>query len=468
MNCVSNFFLLSRQGSTSTTEKVADFLLRPARSLLGGQEVMVFHDGSVHLTDDKGFPLPEGFWGRTAGHIKTALVLLPWTALGTILKLSCCRSENYREFLFKEFSAAPECHPKLLEMFQHVHSTDKFISDPRRGALVFNPLQLEECTCPGSGAFHRLYSPRRDNLENAIVSRLVDIQVDKSAPIKLLSMGSGGLMSDFITLEKLVLAGFKSIEIDCVDPKGIDPVRVQNIKDFFATYPDVSLAISAYKKVDELPEKRRDYCAVLAVDYDHIGSRISVETLTNALADLMKARSRLSENGFLALGFSEEDTLSGKGMDPIILTPGLCRGETLIADLVQHLSKKYEVRVAVPDLRFPVVSTVMYALAIVAEKFPEHYGRISISSLNPKEDPNYLQNFQAMLPSLFPGATTDFSIHEEGRKYDCLFTGSLEPIVNDKTYLNLLEQEAITYILYPRGDLYRQTGTQENSRTKIM
>lgn len=98
-----------------------------------------------------------------------------------------------------------------------------------------------------------MQSPRRNNLENAIVERLANSYSDKSQPIHLLSMGSGGLMSDFFTLEKLFLAGFKKITIDCVDPIGIDVNRIQRIQKFFAEYSEASFEIKAYKNIDEIP-----------------------------------------------------------------------------------------------------------------------------------------------------------------------------------------------------------------------
>jgi|GEM_PF-6399041 hypothetical protein len=475
MHCIQNFLLSSRADSTSNIEKIGDFLLAPARTLLKGKQVIVFHDESVHVTDQGACSSSGGSWAKTALKIAIALVTFPFVVLGAIIKLFCLSSKNYREFCSKEISKTSNCNPKLFEMFQHVHSTADFISDTTIsldpmskdwGKLIFKPLQLSECGCPGTQAFHRLNNPRRNNLENGIVRRLVAIQVDKSAPIKLLSMGSGELMSDFITLEKLLLAGFKSIAIDCVDPKGINPLQIQKIRDFFAQYPDISLNISAYNNIDDLPGETRDYCAVLAVDYDAL-TDWSLEKRLNGLTDLMKARGRLSENGFLALGFSTEDTLSGKGVDPIILTHSPSLTQILTADLIQHLNKKDEVRMAIPHFGFEGVNIFMYALAMTAEKSPEHYRTVSVSCLEHEKDQDKLQEFRAMLHSLFPHANIELSIHEEGRKYDLLFTGSLQKEVFCKTYLNLLGQESITYILYQKGHIHRQIGNQENNRIQI-
>lgn len=465
MNCIRNFLIVSRLDSSSRIEKVGDFFLSPARVLLGGKRVMVFQNVLVNVREEGAYLSSNGSWVRTALKITIALASLPFIVLGGAIKLFCLTDSDYRAFCTKEISQASTCHPKLFEMFQHVHSTADFV-DKYRGELVFKPLGLSECSCSGTGAFHRLNNPRRNNLENGIVRRLVDIHEDKTAPIKLISMGSGGLMSDFITLEKLFLAGFKNIEIHCVDPEEIKPDQVQKIKEFFGGYKEISLSISSYTDIDQLPAGRRDYCAVLAVDYDVLAD-FSLKMRFKGLSDLMKARSRLGDSGFLALGFINEDTLSGKGMDPVILTGSASASQSLITDLTQYFMKNDELFVAVPYLSFEGTQLLMYALAIAAEKAPDRYGKISVSWLDDKNS-DALEEFKNMLSSLFPKAEIQVSIHQEGQKYDLLFTGSLESEVESGKYLDLLKQDAFTYLLYPMGHMYRQVGNKVDERIQII
>ncbi|HEV3269680.1 MAG TPA: hypothetical protein VGZ69_03415 [Candidatus Rhabdochlamydia sp.] len=370
----------------------------------------------------------------------------------------------------------PQGSSRVVEIFQHVHAIRFYVSERRgSGELIFHPpsltaLGLYECSCGNTGEFHRLNNPRRNKLEKAIVQRLVAIHSDKNDPVHLLSMGSGGLMSDFITLEKLILKGFKSILIDCVDPMEIDPKKIEGIREFFSKCSGISVDIHAYKNIKEVRREKENYSAVLAVDYDALAS-FSWENCLNALADLVRARSLLNKNGFLALGFNSDDTLSGKTMETITLTSSSLI-ESLTSDLIQQLKQKNELLLVLPSFKFAgAAHLLLYALSIAIEKSEKRYDKILISSLSKDiitpEDwkKQERQAFEIMSQVLFPNTEIEICCHEQGKKYDLLFTGSKEE--EFATYSTLLNEEAIAYIIYPQGAIYRQNSNQKNESIQV-
>ena len=496
MHLISNFFLLSRiNTSSSLFETAGDFLLTPARMLFGGREVIVLNDGSIRAMNSIEpmkepilfAPLEPGekpflFPLRTVVKI-IAVVTLPLSLIGVFIKLPCFIDKNYREFYMQKL---PEHSSRLVEMFQHVHSTKSYVTEVQNFSgkfLVFSPysslaaLSLFECACCRSEEFHRVNNPRRNNLEKALVQRLAEIHPDKSRSIYLLSMGSGGLMSDFISLERLVLEGFKNIYIDCVDPSFIDPKdsnkldkddlkKIKGIREFFNKCSDISVNIHAYKDIKEIhKEKKGNYSAVLAVDYDGLFTSPSYKAFI-ALTDLVKARSLLHESGFLALGFGRDDTLSGKMMETITLTPSSLI-ESLASDLSRQLKGKDELLLAFPDFEFAgVVHLLLYALSLAIEKSGKPYKKISIITLSriEKQIKKEREAFESLSQTLFPHKEIEICCHKQGQKYDLVFTGSMEEEFISNTYSTLLDEEATAYILYRQGSIYRQNGNRQQEK----
>ena len=272
------------------------------------KQIIAFDDNLIYI-DAKNL-------GTSPSHSlrSTAIALPIAVSLGGLLNLSSLKDLNYRFFGVKKIPQTLTYHPKIFEMLQHVHSTTDFVKNNINfDRNDFKPLDLYECSCKG---FSRFTTPRRNNLENAIVQQLAVSTPDKNQTLHILSMGSGGLMSDFLILEKLILVGFRNISIDCVDPVGIDNNRVEKIHSFFADYGDASIKIQAFKKIDELSSERTRYAAVLAIDYDTLTS-FNVKNSLICAGDLIKAYRRLSKTGFIGLGFSDdEDILFGPQIAP--------------------------------------------------------------------------------------------------------------------------------------------------------
>lgn len=225
MHTFFNYILASRVQTNSKAEQISDFLLRPARILFNGKKILHLANGSKYLAKEQIYH-PNKFIRIIT--IISSFVALPFALIGACTKLICLNDADYKAFCMQRIQGTELPHQKYLEIFHHVFSIADFAEyDIFRNIMIFKPLNLYECTCNGpESAFHRFQIPsRRNNLEDAIVSRLANTNgLDKRAKVILLSMGSGGLMSDFLIIEKLIIAGFRNIQLDCVDPKKNSPV----------------------------------------------------------------------------------------------------------------------------------------------------------------------------------------------------------------------------------------------------
>lgn len=357
----------------------------------------------------------------------------------------------------------PTSHPKVLEMNDHVHNIKKYtqfedsFSHPQ---LRFKPLNLTECTCQNS-AFNRLHNSRRDDLENAIVKRLAVNYPNKSEPISILSMGSGGLMSDFITLEKLILAGFKKINIALVDPK-IDLEAVKRIDNFFKGYPDVIVELEGFKNVDDV--SKGDFSAVIAVDYNDLTSFVIKEAFVST-EDLIKAKRKVAERGFIALGFSEEDSIIGQVMEPASKKFKSSFILTLTADLEKELKKSDGISITIPNIFFAGGTQVFFfSLALALDRMKHSYQNMTISTLDGVEREVELRS---LLTALFPKSFLTIDRVQTGNKYDLFFSGVNEEILKSKKYLDHIKPDALTYILGRNTQTYRQKGLNETDRKQI-
>lgn len=320
----------------------------------------------------------------------------------------------------KKIHQNPLCHSKYYEMFQHVHSTANFVKvsfNKLRGTINLEliPLGLTECCCFDS-AFHRIKSPRRNILDKAIVNRLAESFPDKNQQVRLLSMGSGGLMGDFILLEKLILSGFKKITIDCVEPLGIEEESIEKLLTFFNEIPEVSINLEAFKDIEDVPSDR-EFAAVLAIDYSELAKITSPETIKNT-ADLMKAYGRLSETGFLGLGFcQDEDNLFGRKMKPVPLNSPPSTSYRIARDVMKLLQKKKELVFTVPNLHAENLShNAMLCISLAAKSSSLPLEKVSLfckDTLKYDLDVSILPDFNNMMDVLFTNIQTEVILGDQ-------------------------------------------------------
>lgn len=299
-------------------------------------------------------------------------------------------------------SQEPLLHPKFYEMYRHVHSTQEFVKisySKKSKDLEFIPFGFKECCC-ANNAFHRIQSPRRNTLENAIVDRLKNHE--KTDLVHLLSMGSGGLMGDFILLEKLVLAGFKTINLDCVEPKGFEECQLEKLRGFFSDIPGISVTIGAFKDIEDVLKK--EYMCVTAIDYSEVVKTTTPKTLKTT-ADLMRAYSTLNGSGFLALGYAkEEDNLFGPTMDPIPLHSESSAIYRIVLSVKKLLSEKKELVLALPTLTGnSLAQQAMMCVSLASKNASLEKVFVHVESTAIDKDKELLPDFEKMMGVMFPG-----------------------------------------------------------------
>lgn len=92
-----------------------------------------------------------------------------------------------------------------------------FFNDPFSGTSAILAPSLAECAC-GSN-FNRFESNRREQIEASVMAYVKAAYPDPiTAKINYLSFGGGDLLQDFIIIVKLLLAGYKHLNVNLVDP----------------------------------------------------------------------------------------------------------------------------------------------------------------------------------------------------------------------------------------------------------
>jgi len=444
MDQVSNFLLISRESPAVSLEQLGDLFLAPARAILDGKQVTFLSHDEMTIEDQQIGGLGLGDFLDETLRVIAFIISFPITVIGALLKLSVICDQSYWDLCDKVVGQL-----KWNEISEHLRSMPRFISDRRvtdvGRSLVFNPLGLEECACCH---FHRLNSKRRKKLEDEIVSRLFNQIDDKEKPLQLLSMGSGGLMSDFIVLEKLLLAGFKKITIDCVDPIGIDEGRVERIRKFFSNLPGVTVEIRAYDSINKVP--KRAYNAVMAIDYVPSGPATLEQDILR-VTDLMKAYKCLDQSGFLALGDYSEDILCDTSVNAQLLFSSDTNDLYGFAQrLIEHLPKENEMKIVIPNLGFRPLEPYrfLFSLALAVKKSSREYEEISLSYLSGKPGDSSVGLFREMMQTFF-GEATKIGLHENSdpdEKFDFLLTGGTEADFQNISYLSRLKPAGAAYI----------------------
>jgi len=94
------------------------------------------------------------------------------------------------------------------------------INDFISGKNTYLLPSLSECACINSDNFNRFKNTRRENIESEIISFIKErFPNPETANINYLSLGGGGLLQDFIIIAKLLMLGYKNININLIDPE---------------------------------------------------------------------------------------------------------------------------------------------------------------------------------------------------------------------------------------------------------
>lgn len=159
-----------------------------------------------------------------------------------------------------------------------------------------------ECSCPEGDCFNRFMNTRRQKIENRIVADLTTRDVPKDKPLTYLSLGAGGYLQDLFILTKLILAGYRTIQVFLVDPTFYETLfpQFEDVLSSLSEAPGISITVEHHLSVsvfhEQHPEVNIDL--LLAIDFGDF---------MEALDALVLSHQQLSDNGRFFLSMGEAD-----------------------------------------------------------------------------------------------------------------------------------------------------------------
>jgi hypothetical protein len=228
------------------------------------------------------------------------------------------RAVNLREMAL--FATKKGCSlPFLRELIEHFSDYGIYTHDGGLdGDHVILPPYLSECACLNSGNFNRFKNRRRTEIEDQMVQDAIAAFHPAQSSIRYVGLGVGGLLQDFINIGKLMLVGYKDIDVALIDPslkprKLGDPPREHYNAKLLAQFQFLS-------KVAEQEGIRLWICTYPTVaDYQQanpeakvqIISAIDFEDFDSAFADLLSCHHLLAPEGKMYLSWGLEDLCFG-------------------------------------------------------------------------------------------------------------------------------------------------------------
>jgi len=133
------------------------------------------------------------------------------------------------------------------------------------------PLGVSECACLNTGAYDRLINDRRSRFENEMIKTLKSQFQNRDQTIRLMSIGSGGLLQEAIFLGRLILEDFSSFEITLVDIHGTNE-SFGNLRRFFReNFSNIQITWQCAKTVADIHHKNK-FDLIYVIDFDELFS----------------------------------------------------------------------------------------------------------------------------------------------------------------------------------------------------
>jgi len=143
------------------------------------------------------------------------------------------------------------------------------------GYTVLKILPFGECACSSGlrASFDGKQTNKRAKLEQEILSEIEKRWGDKkNEKLVLTSIGSGGCLQEWVLLSKLVLMGFKHVEIHLADLNfkedfsNVGP----NLTHFFKQFPDIKYEFHFHHSFENFAQKNIQSDILLAIDWEKL------------------------------------------------------------------------------------------------------------------------------------------------------------------------------------------------------
>ncbi|OGT58590.1 MAG: hypothetical protein A3F14_06625 [Gammaproteobacteria bacterium RIFCSPHIGHO2_12_FULL_43_28] len=180
---------------------------------------------------------------------------------------------------------------RFVDTFKTLEESLIKIGDSSTHLLYLLPPALTECRCHH---FDRLQNPRRKQYEDEIIQFALKHRFDKESKIfNYLSMGSGGLLQDYVLLYRLITeARIMQFNIVLIEPYCYSEQLDQLYEMLTAVSTEVNIAIYHFSYLDDYIKNSDDtlFDIISASDFDSFDSDIG---------DIMNAKKLLNQRGLL-------------------------------------------------------------------------------------------------------------------------------------------------------------------------
>lgn len=190
----------------------------------------------------------------------------------------------------------------LKQLEAYIKNIDKYLlSQPESHQVLLYP-ELTECSCANHN-FDRFKNSRRKDLEQKIMLAVAEkFTLADNFQLNVLSLGSGGLLQDFILICQLILQGQKNIYYVIYEPNlNQNALRQLKVLVLFAANNGIFLKIDHYSDLTDYknngPIDKR-FHLVHAIDFD---------VLENAFNDMIFFHHLLDTKGIFYLSFHGYD-----------------------------------------------------------------------------------------------------------------------------------------------------------------
>ncbi len=135
-------------------------------------------------------------------------------------------------------------------------------------------LELNECACIDASRIPLEHSKSlglRSQFEYQILKKIEKHHGDKKLsekPLRLMSFGCGGCLSDWMIATQLILNEFTCLELHLIDRDSGSGFWQDNLKQFLEHFPDVKITVSSYHTLEEFGEKKIQCDVAYALDLD--------------------------------------------------------------------------------------------------------------------------------------------------------------------------------------------------------
>lgn len=221
--------------------------------------------------------------------------------------------EQYAQQLFARFAQAADEHRAAQTLYGFLENPKEFLIVEDHFMIGLNTYLfpfLSECACVNSENFNRFKNTRRADLENRMLEDMeLDCPLSENLTLRYLSLGSGGLLQDFINVGKLLRKGYKQIDVCLVDPIFYKEKDQEHIKDLQTQFNFLTAAANELgvklniTYLDSIKKCQGQFHVIQMIDFDDFKS---------AFKDMLQAHELLEQNGKFYLSFDVNDLVFDK------------------------------------------------------------------------------------------------------------------------------------------------------------